>query len=184
MKSPMRFVGKVTCVGFAFASVFCLCVATTSNSATESGAAEMPRGLLQRMDELEKELRDVRAQVAPAGTIEAFAGPEVPEGWLHCDGAALDKDIDLYKPLFKAIGQSWGDGTNKGSAQVRPVEGADFNLPDLRGYFLRGVNGTASRDPDKEHRTSIARGGNEKNKVGSVQGDDLRHHNHTGNRIG
>lgn len=58
-----------------------------------------------------------------------FAGPEVPEGYLYCDGSEVNREV--YKELFTAIGTTWGAG-----------DGVDtFNLPDLRGIFVRGDGG-------------------------------------------
>src|ERR1051326_3150408 len=87
----------------------------------------------------------------PLGTVIAYSGNFVPNltkweedhGWLLCDGRMLDRteQNQKYQPLFDAIGSSWGgDGANK------------FNLPDLQGYFLRGVDGNAGRDPDRTTR--------------------------------
>lgn len=64
----------------------------------------------------------------PAGTIAAFGMQSMPDGWLLCDGAAHSRST--YKDLLDAIGLVWGigDGVNT------------FNVPDLRGMFLRGYD--------------------------------------------
>ena len=100
------------------------------------------------------------------GMIIAWAGdPEsVPTGWRVCDGRSLSKQ--QYPELFKAIGTSWG---GKGEP--------DFNLPDLRGRFLRGVDAGAGRDPDADKREASRPGGNTKG-VGSVQEDSFQNHTH------
>jgi len=62
----------------------------------------------------------------PAGTILAFAGIVAPNSYILCDGAAVSRT--MYNELFDAIGTIYGAG-----------DGATtFNLPDLRGRFLRG----------------------------------------------
>ena len=62
-----------------------------------------------------------------AGTVEAFAG-NIPAGWLECNGAAISRAA--YAKLFLAIGETYGAG-----------DGATtFNLPDLRGEFIRGLD--------------------------------------------
>jgi tail collar domain len=111
---------------------------------------------------------------SPIGSIIAYAGVitrawEDQNGWLHCDGRLLDATQPDNVALFKAIGFAWGgDGDSK------------FNVPDLQGFFLRGVD--PERPPptadtrvpfpvDKEtnFRFPIRFGGNEGNKVGSAQ---------------
>ena len=61
----------------------------------------------------------------PIGSIIAFGGVSIPSGWLECDGTSLDRTT--YSSLFTAIGTYWGSYTT-----------TTFNLPDLRGAFLRG----------------------------------------------
>jgi microcystin-dependent protein len=93
----------------------------------------------------------------PAGVILPYGGGTAPTGWLLCDGSAISRTT--YASLFAAIGTSHGYGDNS----------TTFNLPDFRGRFMRGVDGTANRDPDKGTRTSAATGGNTGNNVGSAQ---------------
>lgn len=81
------------------------------------------------------------ANGAPSGTIVAFGGSAVPEGWLACDGAALDAGEPRYEALFAAIGTTWGNGTS-GSGATTGV--TDFNIPDLRGRFLRSADPRAA----------------------------------------
>ena len=101
----------------------------------------------------------------PAGMIIPFAGPaeNIPDGWMLCDGSAISRSD--YANLYKAIGVCWGTG-----------DGATtFNLPDLRGMFLRGVSGESGNDPDADSRVLlIDNGGNTGNNVGSYQGDAIR----------
>jgi microcystin-dependent protein len=65
-----------------------------------------------------------------------FAMNSVPTGWLAANGTAVSRTT--YAALFAAIGTTYGAGTG----------GTTFNLPDLRGYFVRGVgtnsDGTAA----------------------------------------
>jgi microcystin-dependent protein len=106
----------------------------------------------------------------PVGTIVAFAGPKnkIPAGWLPCDGTSYDGSSPDYKQLYDVIGTAWGS-----------TGGSQFNVPDLRGMFLRGVDETADVDPDKNTRTAKI-GGNSGNLVGSYQLDKFKQHNHTG----
>lgn len=113
----------------------------------------------------------------PIGTITAYAGNFIPDlqtweeqhGWMLCDGRLLDRTAmnKKFQPLFDAIGSSWGgDGANK------------FNLPDLQGLLLRGVDGNSGRDPDKLQRFASRPGGHTGNDVGSLQDDSLQRHTH------
>lgn len=104
--------------------------------------------------------------LTPPGTIAAFGGDTAPEGYLLCDGAAVSRGT--YADLFAAIGTAWGEGDGS----------TTFNLPDLRGRFLRGVDDGAGLDPDAVTRTAIATGGNTGDAVGSVQAGAFASHVH------
>ena len=101
-----------------------------------------------------------------AGMIAPFAGPadKIPAGWLLCDGRAVSRSE--YFNLYKAIGICWGNGDGS----------TTFNLPDLRGMFLRGVSGESGKDEDANSRTMLLEngGGNTGNNVGSYQEDAIR----------
>ncbi len=109
----------------------------------------------------------------PAGTILAYGGPidashAVPAGWLVCDGSAVSRTT--YATLLTAIGVGYGTGD-----QV-----TTFNLPDLRGYFLRGLDTTTggANDPNVTARTAQNAGGNTGAKVGTFEPDAFASHNH------
>lgn len=93
------------------------------------------------------------------GSIISYAGISVPAGYLLCDGSAISRTS--YPNLFAAIGTSWGEGDGV----------TTFNLPDLRGRFLRGVDSGSGYDPDATSRTSEYPGGNTGDNVGSYQSD-------------
>lgn len=103
----------------------------------------------------------------PAGTIVPFAGSTAPEGWALCDGSTVSRST--YASLYSALGDAWGNGDGS----------TTFHLPDLRGRFLRGVDGGAGNDPDAGSRTAANAGGNSGDAVGSVQDDDFKSHTHT-----
>ncbi|BCR26629.1 phage tail protein [Aquipseudomonas alcaligenes] len=63
---------------------------------------------------------------APAGAVSHFAMSAPPAGWLKANGAAVSRST--YAALFAAIGTTFGAGDGSRT----------FNLPDLRGEFLRG----------------------------------------------
>ena len=61
-----------------------------------------------------------------SGMIIAYGGTNatIPAGWLLCDGASVT--TAAYPDLHTAIGYAYGGA------------GANFNLPDLVGYFIKG----------------------------------------------
>ena len=107
--------------------------------------------------------------VLPPGIVIPYGGTSVPPGWLLCDGSAVSRTV--YANLFSFIGTGWGNGDGS----------TTFHLPDLRGRFLRGVDGAANRDPDKTTRTAANPGGNIGNNVGTIEVDG-HGHNHANTR--
>ena len=67
----------------------------------------------------------IGAQLEP-GFLGWFAANSPPTGWLKANGAAVDRTT--YAALFAAIGTTFGVGDGS----------TTFDLPDLRGEFLRG----------------------------------------------
>jgi microcystin-dependent protein len=65
-------------------------------------------------------------QSVPAGTVFYTAGTSVPTGYLAASGQAVSRTT--YAALYTAIGTRYGVGDNS----------TTFNLPDLRGEFVRG----------------------------------------------
>lgn len=101
----------------------------------------------------------------PVGGIIPFAHPTVPNGYLECDGASYLRTS--YADLFSAIGTIYGS-----------VDGTHFNVPDYRGYFLRGWAHGSAVDPDKATRTN--RGDTVTGDyVGTIQADAFKAHVHS-----
>ena len=115
------------------------------------------------------------ANGVPVGTIMPFGGAldQIPGGWLLCDGAEYDGGDPLYEQLYNIIGSHWG------SSSV----GA-FNVPELRGNFMRGQDKGAGNDGDAGSRVAINSGGSAGDKVGSYQMDDNKNHIHGINNSG
>ena len=63
----------------------------------------------------------------PSGSMIAFAGKAVPDGWLLCNGALVSRTT--YAKLFAAIGTAWGAGDGS----------TTFKLPDADGRVMQGV---------------------------------------------
>lgn len=68
------------------------------------------------------------------GQVCFFAMLTAPAGFLFCDGSAVSRTT--YASLFSAIGTLYGVGDGS----------TTFNLPDLRGEFIRGYDNGRGAD--------------------------------------
>ena len=89
----------------------------------------------------------------PSGTVHLFATTTAPSGYLECDGSAVSRTT--YADLFAVIGTTWGAGNGS----------TTFNLPDLRGEFVRGWDNSKGTDSGRSFASS--------------QTDSNKQHNHT-----
>lgn len=89
----------------------------------------------------------------PPGAVMAFAGSAVPSGWLYCNGQSVNRTT--YAVLFAIISTTYGVGDGS----------TTFNLPDLRGAFIRGHDNGRGLDPSRT--------------FGSYQDDSIESHTHT-----
>lgn len=87
----------------------------------------------------------------PVGTIVAYYGATAPSGWLLCDGSSTS-----------------------GHPQLVTLVGA--TTPDLRGYFIRGLDTRTSgyKDPYYTENSNTAR------SLGKIQTDAFQGHSHSG----
>ena len=89
----------------------------------------------------------------PAGTIITFAGATCPSGYIAADGSAISRTT--YANLFAAISTLYGTGDGS----------TTFNLPDLRGEFIRGWDNGRGVDTGRS--------------IATAQADSLKAHTHT-----
>ena len=82
------------------------------------------------------------------GEVAFFARTTPPNGWLKANGAAVSRTT--YAALFSAIGTTFGAGDGR----------TTFNLPDLRGEFLRCLDDGRNVDAGR--------------RLGTTQGDAIR----------
>ena len=68
----------------------------------------------------------VAIDLIPVGTIYAFAGNDIPSGYLPCNGSAISRTT--YADLFAVIGTTYGSGDGS----------TTFNLPNLTDKFIQG----------------------------------------------
>jgi microcystin-dependent protein len=88
----------------------------------------------------------------PPGTVIWTARNSAPTGYLKANGAAISRST--YADLFAAIGTTFGSGNGS----------TTFNLPDLRGEFVRGWDD--------------GRGADSGRAFGSSQADEYKSHTH------
>lgn len=86
------------------------------------------------------------------GSVAAFARSSAPSGWLKANGAAVNRTT--YANLFAIIGTTYGPGNGT----------TTFNLPDLRGEFIRGLDDGRGVDTGRV--------------LGSAQGGAIQSHTH------
>jgi microcystin-dependent protein len=65
---------------------------------------------------------------ASPGDVKLIAGATAPAGWIKCNGAAISRTT--YAALFSKIGTVHGAGDGS----------TTFNVPDMRGVFVRGLD--------------------------------------------
>lgn len=102
----------------------------------------------------------------PSGSILSYSSVTPPSGYLYCNGQAVSRTT--YAALFAITSTAYGSGDGS----------TTFNVPDLRGQFLRGVDDGAGRDPDTLARTAMNSGGNTGDAVGSIQASGVESHFH------
>ena len=101
--------------------------------------------------------------MVPSGAVLYFAGQTAPAGWLKANGAAVSRTA--YAALFAAIGTTYGAGDGS----------TTFNLPDLRGEFMRGWDD--GRGIDHGRAFGSAQGDAIRNISGSIStGSNSGHH--------
>lgn len=93
------------------------------------------------------------------GEVAFFARTTPPSGWLKANGAAVSRTT--YAALFAAIGTTFGAGDGR----------TTFNLPDLRGEFLRGLDD--GRNIDRGRRLGTAQGDAIRNITGKLDGSAM-----------
>lgn len=104
------------------------------------------------------------------GSIITWPTSSVPTGFLECNGDSKSTTGD-YAALFAVLSYTYGGS------------GANFNIPNLRGQFLRGFDNSEGIDPDASGRTSrgdvaATTGDN----VGTKQAYAIKDHDHTSKR--
>lgn len=102
-----------------------------SESSIAMGYMEDLKAFIQELDTL-----------TPVGTVIAFAGNDLPSGWLWCDGTAVERSE--YNKLFSAIGIAFGEGDGSTTFNLPGMAGRapiGAGLSDLGPTYDRGAKG-------------------------------------------
>jgi microcystin-dependent protein len=110
-------------------------------------------------------LNNIESVGSPIGSIIIWPTPTIPTNYFECNGAALSRA--QHSDLFGKLGTRYGvgDGTST------------FNIPDLRGEFIRGYDHGAGNDLDAANRTDSG-GGITGDNVGTKALDTFHDHQH------
>ncbi len=143
---------------------------TIANADLADGIVSQPK-LADGAVDLQKLAASVTQMLVPTGTILSYGGTNAPTGYLMCDG----------NPYLRATYPNLAAVLNTGASTAAfGGTATTFNVPDLRGVFLRGRDGQspAARDPDRAGRLPLNAGGNAGDLVGSYQADVFASHTH------
>jgi hypothetical protein len=125
---------------------------------THSAATTTTAGFMSAADKTKLDGFSTSSGV-PLGAVMAFAMNSVPTGWLAANGAAVSRAT--YATLFAAIGTTYGAGDAS----------TTFNLPNLRGIFVRGSS--------VQILNGITYNGGSGGDVGGTQNDQFQSHYHS-----
>ena len=111
-------------------------------------ASDFSTALADAISNIQDELSAL--QFVPPGSVFHTASSTAPSGYLIANGSLVA--LATYPALFSAIGYAYGGS------------GSHFNLPDLRGEFIRGLD--------------LSRGVDSGRTLGSFQNQDIGSHQH------
>ena len=132
------------------------------NGANKTWAFEHNGDFVSSNDVLSSSGRSINKSIQQdevVGEVAFFARTTPPSGWLKANGAAVSRTT--YAELFAAIGTTFGAGDGR----------TTFNLPDLRGEFLRGLDD--GRSIDRGRRLGTAQGDAIRNITGKLDGSAM-----------
>ena len=105
-------------------------------------------------------------QAVPTGSVHLMATTTAPSGYLKCNGAAVSRTT--YADLFAIIGTTWGAGDGS----------TTFNVPDLRGEFVRGWDDGKGTDSGRTFASSQSSANKQHNHSATSSVSDPGH-NHS-----
>lgn len=124
--------------------------------------------LRKKLSSLETEFKKIQPQ--PVGSVQLFAGENVPDGWLLCNGAQYDQKD--YPELYEVIGTTFNRAMSENDVAYTTNSGY-FRVPDLRGRFVVGRS-----DTDEDYYNVAGTGGKKKVTL-TAEESGLPSHTHT-----
>ena len=112
------------------------------------------------------------SSILPPGVVVSYAGPNIPSGWLFCDGSAISRTT--YADLFAAIGGYYGAGDGS----------TTFNIPNCVGrvaaYYgsLAATGGASTMTLSTGHLPSHAHTLGNHTHVGADHQHYMQNHTH------
>jgi hypothetical protein len=121
----------------------------------------------------------------PIGTIFSWAGTggaTLPVGYILCDGSPYTQL--QYPGLYSVLLQTSGNGTMNNAGSPSGLAGTAFNVPDMRGRFVRGADnmsgpsGARNLDDVATNGRTAGNVGGSASGVGSKESDQFQSHWH------
>jgi microcystin-dependent protein len=123
---------------------------------------------------------------SPVGMIQVYAGSSAPTGWQLCNGQAISRTV--YAALYAVVGTTYGAGDGS----------TTFNVPDLRGRTVFGLDAGANRltgaqtgglnanalgasGGEQGHTSTSAETAVHAHSFSGTTGNENQNHNHSGN---
>ncbi|MDV3001083.1 MAG: hypothetical protein N5P05_002689 [Chroococcopsis gigantea SAG 12.99] len=123
-------------------------------SQTKNQADSLNQGFTAKLDDVKNQVDSLnKANNMLVGSIVPFTTAFPPDGWLECNGQTVSRE--RFSELFKKINVVFGAGDGL----------TNFQLPNLKGQFVRGWDQTGEVDPNRN--------------LGSFQSDQIQTHGHS-----
>lgn len=140
---------KLTDDTVAFAKIASAAIATTQDALEGTS-----NDVLMTPIRTKEAISEFIPPAVPSGVMVPFAGTNVPDGWLLCNGAEVSRTD--YANLFAAIGTKWGEGDGS----------TTFTLPNFNDRFIEGTTDTEKVGQYLEAGAPNIRGALNQNYVG------------------
>lgn len=102
--------------------------ATQGVTSLETVVKGQPAEILKQVQAIAEGIRADLNKAIPIGSIAMYGSDSDPEGWVRCDGRALDRAT--YRPLFLVLGTKYGS-----------TSPSNFLVPDYRERSPIGAGG-------------------------------------------